>query len=250
MPLLLPLIATAIVLSSFILAETRTLTLAQGLSALVIGGVLGGAAFLLLKSIAGVDLKKSFGEIMMLPLLLPMIALSIVLSGAILTMMPTISVKQGISAIFVGASMGAAAFLLLKAVKGINLGEAGFMQGVMMLPLLLPIIALSIVLSSVVLQLFMPIRNPKEVLVGAGIISLTTLAFLPTLFLISKFKINEKDILKAGLTIILLSTALVVSSYIFALGMYDKAPPLRWTKKCRCIITTFWFSYSWFKFSY
>jgi len=218
LPIILPIIASAIVLSSFILSLTQPITLEQGLTALAIGAILGITAYLLLKGLKGQDLSnpKTLKNILLLPLILPMIAASIALSSLLLKLVQPISLQQGLSALAIGGILGLTTFLLLNGLKGQNLSDSKMLKNILLLPLIIPIIMGAIVISSMILQAFSPIKNPTDVLITGSIIALMTAGFGVLAWQISKLGISTTDILKAGLTIVLVSAALVASSYILA----------------------------------
>lgn len=216
MPLILPIIALAIVLSSFILTLTQPITLAQGLTAIAVGLILGVTAYLLLKGLKGQDLSKpqTIKSILLLPLLLPMIAASIALSSLVLSLTQPITWQQGLSALVVGGILGLAAYLILKAIKGQDLGNPQTIKSVFSITKLLPLIALGIVLSSIVLQAFVPLKNPLKMLGSVLVMSIMMVPAFAMIWAINKFKISSTDILKGAISMILVSGALVLSSLI------------------------------------
>lgn len=216
LPLILPIIATAIVLSSFILALTQTITLKQALSALAISAILGVAAYLLLKGLNGQDLSnpQTIKSILLLPLILPIIALSIALSSFFLKLTQPLSEKQGISALVIGALLGTMSYLLLKGLKGLDLSDPKMMKNIFLLPLLIPAIMLAVVISSFVLKLFQPIKNVDDLQKGGLAISIITVIFSGLAILISKMGVSASNVLVAGLIVIGASISLVAASYV------------------------------------
>lgn len=218
-PLILPIISLAIVMSSFILQFTKPLSLTQAFSALLIGGILGIATFLLLKGFEKIDLSnnKVMKNALLSPLILPMIAAAIVLSSFILKLTQPVSKEQALTALAVGASMGVATFFLLKGLSKVDLTNKKTLIGIMLSPIILPIIALAIVTSSYILGMMKPIKiDHTELVKMSATIGLSVLAFLPAIIIINKFKLNKKDLLTASIGILLISATIVASSIVFS----------------------------------
>lgn len=218
-PLILPIISTAIVMSSFILQLTQPLSLQQALSALLIGGILGIATFLLLKGFEKIDLSnnKVMKNALLSPLILPMISSAIVLSSFILKLTQPITATQALTALAIGTTMGLAAFFLLKGLSKVDLSKKENMIGILLSPIILPLIALAIVGASYVLGLMKPINIDYVGLIKlAGTIGLSTLALLPSIIIINKFKLSKTDLMNASIGILLISASIVASSLVFS----------------------------------
>jgi hypothetical protein len=149
LPFILPTISLALFLSSFFISKMPTIGFRQGLSLLFVGATLGISASMLLKSIKDIDLKKVFGKIFLLPFILPTISLALFLSAFIIQNFPLVGFKQGLSLLFVGATLGASAWILLKAIKGIDLKKD--FGKIFLLPAILPTISLALFLSAFII---------------------------------------------------------------------------------------------------
>lgn len=220
-------IAGALVASSFILTKMQSIDMFAAFSMILVGGALGLASMLLMKSISKIDINlKTMGAIAALPLILPLIAGGIVLSSHIIKYMADIDLKQGLSFALLGGVLGIAAYILLKSISKIDLKKN--MLNILMLPLILPIISGAIVLSSIILNQFKELENPKAFIKTALSIGLGVAAFLPVFWAVNKFKIDPMKAAMGGLVVVIAATAIMVSSYILGLGKYDKYPSAKW----------------------
>jgi len=206
---IIPLMAAGLALSGYILRGFPTITLMQGLSMMVIGGALGVATYLLFKSLGKISLK-SLLIAPLIPLILPLVAWGIVKASEILKNVQTLTLKQVLSVGLVGLALGVATFgisLALKGLKNVTWKE------MLMLPLMIPLIAWSIVKASSIFQKFEPIKQPAQLLIGSAVIGLSLLFFSPSIFILGKLSLGT--ILKGSLAIIPLAWAIVQSSIIF-----------------------------------
>ncbi len=223
-------IAGALVASSFILKFMQPIDIFTAFSLILVGGSLGLATFLLLKSVNKMSLKpKDVAAILLLPLILPLIAGAIVASSFLIKFMQPIDLKKGISFALLGGALGFAAVLLLTGISKLKLDSKDVIK-VLLLPLILPAISLAIVLSSLILQLFQPLKDPGNFIKSAGAIGLGIIAFLPVFFVISKLKLtNPAQLLMGGLAILIVSSAIMLSSWILSVGNYKKYPSAKWS---------------------
>ena len=221
---ILPIMAISLVASSFILSQTSTISFAQGLSLILIAGALGLASYLLLKSINKLD-TKSLIFVPLLAVILPLIALGLVLSSRVLKGIQVLDPMQIIAVGLVGLALGIATFAISLALK--NLKTVTWKE-MLMLPLMLPLIALGLVLSSVILKGFSPIVNPVQLLIGSAVIGLSMLFFAPTVLLLGKMKF--KDVLQGLLVIPLLAYAIVLAANQFnELPNNMRSPEWKWS---------------------
>ena len=202
-----------------------TIGLMQGLSMIIVSATIGVATFLLFKSIKDFDFEKNKKIFLYLPAILPAVALGLLLSGWIMKNFPIIGLMQGLSMIIVSATIGLATFLLFKSIKGIDFDKHKKM--IFSLPIVLPLIALGIVISSWILQGFSPIKNPVDLLIVSAVIGLSVLFFVPTILLLGKMDL--KQIGKGVLAIPMIAIAIVASSLIFQLMPTDmRYPDWKW----------------------
>jgi hypothetical protein len=222
-------IAGALVASSFILKFMQPIDIFTAFSLVLVGGTLGLAAFLLLKSVEKISLKpKDIVSILLLPLVLPIIAGAIVASSFLIKFMQPIDLQKGISFALLGGALGFAAFLLIRSIGKTDLSKN--IKNILLLPLVLPIISGAIVLSSLILQLFQPLKDPLNFIASAAAIGLGIIMFLPVFVAISKLKLtNPVQLLMGGLAIVIVSTAIMLSSWILSVGNYEKYPSAKWS---------------------
>lgn len=222
-------IAGALVASSYILKFMQPIDIFTGFSMILVGGALGLAALLLLKSVSKMKLTpKTIASILLLPLILPLIAAAIVTSSYLIKYMQPIDLATGISFALLGGALGIAAFLLLKSVNKMDITPKS-MLSIMMLPLILPLITGAIVLSSFIInELFKPIDDPLGFIVTSLSIGLGLVAFLPVFWAVDKFKIDPMKALMGGLVVVIAATAIMISSWILSVGNYEKYPSAKW----------------------
>jgi hypothetical protein len=207
---ILPLMSLALVVSSFILTKTSSISFAQGLSLILIAGSLGLASYLLLKSISKLD-TKSLIFIPLLVVILPLIALGLVLSSKVLQSIQVLDPMQILAVGLVGLALGIATFAISLALK--NLKTVTWKE-MLMLPVMLPLIALGLVLSSVILKGFSPIKEPMKLLIGSAVIGLAMLFFTPTIMLLGKMKLV--DVMQGLLVVPILAYAIVLAANQFS----------------------------------
>jgi len=223
-------IAGALVASSFILKFMQPIDIFTAFSLILVGGALGLATFLLLKSVNKMKLdSKTLVSILLLPLILPLIAAAIVGSSFIIKYMQPIDLQKGLSFALLGAALGLAAVLLLGGISKLKLDSKDMVK-VLLLPLILPIISLAIVWSSKILQNFEPLKNPLDFVKSSAAIGLGIIMFLPVFFVMAKLKLtNPVQLLMGGLAILIVSTAIMLSSWILSIGNYKKYPSAKWS---------------------
>ena len=118
--------------------------------ALSIGILLLGKTFKELSTIKGLDYKKVF----LLSSILPIMAVAVMVSSHILKQSAQIGLMQALSIGFVGIALSLAMYGLSKVVKKFNPKD---LAKYMLLPIIIPIIAMSIVAASWAFQLIKPL---------------------------------------------------------------------------------------------
>ena len=212
---ILVLMSGAVLFSGLILSRVPIIGIFQLITIVGIGLGMGLAAKYLLQGLGHIKFK-SLLIVPFLPMILPAIALGLVWSGEILKDMPMIGFKQILSAIGVGVAFIPISFavsLMLKRMKNVTLKQ------ILLLGVLLPVIALSIGLSSYILQYVADV--PLWGVLKAGIaVGIATLFMVPTIVLLSKFGLLKPQSIKelgiALAVIPVLSSIIVLSSYILS----------------------------------
>ena len=216
-------ISAAITLSSIILLAFQPMKSEKMLSFIVVSAGLGIASYFIFKaakSMKVTDLPKYF----LLPIVLPLIASGIVLSSFILQYVKTIPLMAAVSAIMVAAVIAVGAFAIMMVLKA--LGKVTIAKMLMAVSMI-PLIALGIVMASIILQAFVPLSNPMKVLISSVVMGIALLMFAPTVYILGKMDI--KQMLTGALGVVVLSLAIVASSWILGMGKYDGShPSLGW----------------------
>lgn len=220
--------AGALTLSSLLLQHFKPLSIPQILSLAVVGAALGTASYLIFKSVSKMKLKpKDMWKILLMPVMLPAIALGITLSSEILSKMRPIGLIQSFSTIFVGLSLAAGAFAVSMVIKALK-DKSGRInpEGVLLALTLIPAIAGGIVLASIAFQAFKKIDKPLDLILGSISMGIAILAFAPSVWLLGKM--NLKQLALGSLGVVLVSGAILASSLILNFGKYENQPPLKW----------------------
>ena len=218
-------ISVAILASALILQLMPTISISQGFSVLFVGITIGIATYAIIQALDKVNLSKNKKDILLLPAILPIISLVIVASGLVLMTMPTIPIMSVVSALLVGIALipiTLAFGFIMKATKNMK------GKDVLLSSLVLPIIAGGLVVSSYLLNQIQPIENPLQLLISSVVMGVALLAFIPAFLLIGRF-LSPSQALKGGLSIVLLSVAIAISSQLFSMGDYSKFPSLEWS---------------------
>jgi hypothetical protein len=227
LPLILPAIALGIVLSSYILKKTQPIGLAQAWGAIMVAFIFTVISFGL-KNIIQAMGKVNMKSALMIPLVLPLIALAIVLSSKLLSMVKPITFMQFITAIAISlvfVVIGFAVKLIGKSLDGMK------WSSVVKMPVLFTLVSLAIMLSSHILS---KTKAPsisetiKMALFGIALGIIIAVMMIPFV-IISKFKIGIADIVKGTIAIIAIATAIMISSHIIGMGQYGKYPSIAWS---------------------
>lgn len=210
--------SSTILLSSFILSNVQTLSLKDVVSITLIAGVLGTSLYLLSKSFKNIKLNKdNMKNFFILPIIAPIIALSIVISSHIFNKVSLLSLKEVISITFTSVALGVALYTITKSIKNIKL-EPKDIKNIFLLPIIIPIIAMGIVVSSYIFSSAKPI-SLKDIIS----ITFTSVALGVALYgigkVISKFDFTDKktygNILLLPIIIPTIALGIVISSHIF-----------------------------------
>jgi len=221
-PIILPLIALGLVAASYILTNIKQLTLMQVFSVALVGLALGVATVGISLALRGLK-NVTWKEMMMLPLMIPLIAGGIVLASLIFQgFMPINNPLQLlIGSAVIGLSMlfFVPTVLLLGKMKTTDV-----IQG------LLSIIPMAYVMTeaSILFQNFIPLKNPLLVGLSSLSMGLSILLFVPAIWVLGKM--NFSQILKGTLGLLAVAGAILATAYIFAaLPDVMKFPSFMWT---------------------
>lgn len=202
----------AIALSSWIFGLVRTITLGQAVTAILISGMFTVLSYGIKKIIEGMgaDLATLGKSIMLLPILLPAIALGITLSSWILAFIEPISIYQAFTAILIAGMFTVISFGIKKLINALGADISTLGKAILLLPLILPAIALGIAASSWVLQMVTPIKL-DQALTAILIAAMFTVISFGMNKLLSAFK--GISVGEAVVVAILLPLLLVAMSY-------------------------------------
>lgn len=236
LPILMIAMSLGITMSSWILSGIKPLGLGQIITSIAIAGMFSIAAMGVkglihalteeneTKGPGGYKTKKmDMGKLVkiaaFLPIVMMAIALGITLSSYILSGIKPIGLFQAITAILIAGMFAVVSWGIAKMLTALkDLDPAKMMQAVVMIPLILPAIALAITVSSWVLALVTPISF-SQFLTGIAI-SIMFIAFSATLMILAKAnifgKIGIKDVIMIPLIFIAMSVAITVSSWILS----------------------------------
>jgi hypothetical protein len=202
----------AIAVSSWILGLVRTITLGQAVTAILISGMFTVLSYGIKKIIEGMgaDLATLGKSIMLLPILLPAIALGITLSSWILAFVEPISIYQAFTAILIAGMFTVISFGIKKLISALGADISTLGKAILFLPLILPAIALGIAASSWVLQMVTPIKWEQAL----------TAILIAAMFTVISFGMNKLLNAFKGITVgeavvvaILLPLLLIAMSY-------------------------------------
>jgi len=218
-------ISAGLFASALILKHFPAFGLLQGLSIFVVAASIGIATWVLMKAVGKVDLKKNWANILLLPVMLPLIALGIFLAGNILKDVQPFSLKQALSVAMLGVAIGVATFAISFALKGL---KNVTWKELLTLPLTIPLIAGGVVLASIIFQAFVPLKNPLQLLLGSAVIGLSMLIFAPTVYILGKLGFGQMIVGAIALNFLALS--MVGVAWIFQLLPDSmKYPSLKWS---------------------
>lgn len=155
----LVIMSIALMASSWILSYIRPISFTQSVTAILIAGMFTVISFGIKKMVEslGENIGTFSKSILLLPILLPAIALGITLSSHILSYIEPISFTQALSAILIAGMFTAISFGIKNLVTTMGEGITTLAKSIVLLPILLPAIALGIAASSWILKTVTPI---------------------------------------------------------------------------------------------
>ena len=223
-------ISTAIMLSSWVLSLVKPMSLGQAITGILIAAMFMVISFNLEKIAVGVvAFKKTKVSPVDLLLVLVGIAGAIALSSWVLGLTRPIGIWQFLTALGITILFAVMSFFMDKLAIGVVIVEKVLGKGrIFLIPLVLVAIATAIMLSSHILAKTQDITFMLmlKILALGVILALLTTIFVPAVILLGKMKLT--DLIKGGLAIVLVATAIMVSSHILAMGNYKKYPDWKW----------------------
>jgi hypothetical protein len=216
LPIVMVAISIGISMSSWVLQSVVTIGFGQAITAILIAGLFTVISFgirKLLKAFEGIDMLSLAKSVKFLPIILPAIALGIALSSWVLQLITPIGFGQAITGILIAAMFTVVAFGIEKIIKAIDKVDP---EDVILLPIILPAIALAITASSWIMSMITPITF-MQFLTAVGIALLFVVisyALVPMMEAIGKIK--GSDLIKLPVLFTIMAGAIWLSSMIIS----------------------------------
>lgn len=223
--IIMVIMSAAILASGLVMKLMPTLTLGEILTTIGVGLAMGLSTYFVLQGIGRLK-PKDLLLAALVPILLPFMAMGIVGAGNILKDMPEVGIPQILSALGVSIALVPMALAFGFLAKGLSRSS---LVDILFVGLAIPIMAWGIVQASIILKDVQQISLMDVIMAGLGV-GLATLALIPTIFLLSKLGLtkNIAQLALAGLGIVIISTAISLSSWILSFGNYENYPSWEW----------------------
>jgi len=237
LPILMASISAGITLSSWILSLIKPMSFTQALTAIAIGLMFSIISFGLkglLTSLAIVLQLFGMGTMLKLAgivvLMLPAIALAITASSWILSKIRPLTFMQIFVALAITIMFAILSYVMPYLAAGIiAIDKLLGTKKLFLIPLTLVAISTAIWLSSHILAKMkdIPFMRMFKILIYGIIMALVVTAFTPAVIFLGLLPVSS--LIKGVVGIVLIATAIVLSSMILAKGKYDKPPKWSWT---------------------
>ena len=220
LPMILPAIAMSITASSWILSGVTPIGITQFLTAIAISGIFVVLSYGITKMLGAfkeIGMKEVVAAVVFLPMILPAIAMSITASSWILSGVTPIGFTQFLTSILIAGVFVAISYgmkNLIGAFKDMKISDAIIASTLM--PVVLVALSYSIALSSHAFSMVQPISFTQGLttIFIAGIFVLLSYGLEKIIDPISKAKWS--DVAKLPAFYLLISTAIMASSYILS----------------------------------
>jgi len=227
LPLVLPAIALGIVLSSYVLGKTQKVGLSEAWSAIMIALIFTVISFGLKKIINAMEAVDDPAKMILIPLLLPAVAVAIWLSSMALNKVQMMTFGQflvslGISILFIVFAV--ALKIMSPIIKKLK------WEDVIKLPLLMTTMAIAVWASSHILKKTADISFALmlKILVFSVVFAIAVIVLAAVAWVIAKF-FGVKNVLKGAVAIVALAATVMTSSWLIAKGNYSKYPSWKWS---------------------
>ena len=219
----IPAIALTLLISSYILSKMATVGFGQILSAIGVGIALIPVSIAFVIIIEAIkDAKQK--DIVFASLAIPAIALTLLISSYILSQIANVGFGQMLSAIAIGIALipvSIAFAIILFALKDAKMKDIVFAS------LAIPLIAVTLLVSSLILSKIQPVNFFGLILTSLAI-GLSVLFLIPAIYIITKLNIGMDKLLEGGLAILIIATTIMIASWILSVGKYDNYPDWKW----------------------
>ena len=237
LPLVLPLIALGIAISSLILAAVVPLTFAQVITTIFVATAIGTSLWLITKALDKAKLEnRHVNQFLMVPIIVPALAQGLVISSWILSGIKPISFMQMISSVFVAVTIGVLVYLmspLINKMKDFTLKEV-VSAGLLVTALSVGLVAASWILVGIK---FFSFRQSLQLIMTSLAIGLSVLFLTPAIYALKPIK--SEEMLRASTNILIASGTIMASSWLLNLGIYDNFPDWKWSIGSGLVILAF-----------
>jgi hypothetical protein len=230
LPLVLIGVSIAIAGSSRILQFVQPIGIAQAFTVVVIAAAFGVVSFglgKLLGAFKNIKASDAMAAAKLMPIIL--IALSVAIVGAsyLFSLIRPIGFFQALTAIVIAATFVVLSYSvkpLMNGVKGVN--PKDIITGtIVLLALSAAVVAVSWLLM---LMAPVPFTNLIKFLILSFSLSISVMALALSVKFVNKLG-NPKDYFEGGLSIVIMATTIMISSWMISMGTYTNYPPLMWT---------------------
>ena len=231
LPIVMMAIALGITLSSYILGKIKPIGLAQAITAILIAGMFAVVSWgisKMLTALKDLDPAKMAMAVVMIPLILPAIALAIAVSSWVLGLIKPISFSQFITGLAIAIMFIAFSVTLLILAKANLFGKIK-MRDIIMIPLIFIAMSAAIMASSLILSKSSKITFGRslEILAFSIVMCIAVIAVAVTAWVVTKIG-DVKMYIKAGISIVTLAATIMAASLLINKGTYKKYPDWKW----------------------
>jgi hypothetical protein len=237
LPLVLPAIALGIMLSSYVLGKTQPVGLKEAWSAIMIALIFTVISFGLKKIINAMEAVDNPAKMLLIPLLLPAVAVAIWLSSMALSKVQMMSFGQflvslGISILFIVFAV--ALKIMAPVIRKLSLKD------VLLIPLLMTTMSIAVWASSHILKKTADISFMLmlKILVFSVVFAIAVIVLAAVSWVIAKY-FGVKNVLKGSVAIVALAGVVMMSSWLISKGKYDKYPNWKWSLMAGLSIAAF-----------
>ena len=230
LPLILPAIALGIAGASYAFQLIKPIGFVQFLTAVGIAVVFAVISFgirKLLKSFNGLSPASLIVASLMMPIVLVAVSYAIAYSSVALGKIKPISFVQFLTAVGVAAVFVVISYGIAKIVNGIRRMKYSDLPKI---PVLFVLVAIAITASSHILSMIkvIPAATLLNMVLYGIALAIVAAAVGGVMALFSKLNLGIKDALIGGLLIVIIATAIMISSHILSLGNYKDYPDWKW----------------------
>lgn len=230
LPIVLFAVSVAIAASSVVLQAVQPIGLFQALTAILIAAAFGVMAYglgKLIGSFKGIDPMTALVAATVMPIVLVALSMAVVGASWYFQAIVPIGLFQALTAILISATFVVLAYSvkpLLEGVKGVSGDD--ILKGVVVILAL----AAAVTLASMILTLMAPVSFGTILKFAALTLSLS----VSIVFMALAVKIVNKlgtpdDYFDGGLSIVIMATTIMLSSWLISMGNYSVYPSLTWT---------------------